>query len=43
VDSGIIEFCQDTISIDGLKKLMPNSKSLFNIYKKIFDDEFEEA
>jgi phosphatidylinositol 4-kinase len=43
VDSGIIEFCQDTISLDGLKKSMPNQKTLSGIYERIFQDEFEEA
>lgn len=41
-DSGIIEFCNDTHSLDYLKKKMPN-KSLREIYELIFQDKFEEA
>lgn len=41
-NSGILEFVADSISIDGLKKFMPN-KSLFEIYNKIFHYDFEEA
>ncbi|CAK67262.1 unnamed protein product (macronuclear) [Paramecium tetraurelia] len=41
--SGILEFCADTISIDGLKKKYPACKSLVHIYKEIFQQDFEEA
>ena len=34
--SGILEFCADTFSIDGLKKKYPACKSLVHIYKEIF-------
>lgn len=34
--SGLLEFCSDTISIDGLKKKYPACKSLMHIYKEIF-------
>ena len=43
IDSGIIEFCQNTVSLDGLKKMFPHSRSLVSIYEQIFSEEFEEA
>ncbi|CAK86727.1 unnamed protein product (macronuclear) [Paramecium tetraurelia] len=42
VDSGILEFCNDTLSMDQLKKTMP-SMNLREIYNSIFGDNFEEA
>lgn len=42
-NSGILEFCADTLSIDGLKKKMPQYQTLYEIYKKVFGSEFEEA
>jgi phosphatidylinositol 4-kinase len=42
-NSGILEFCADTLSVDGLKKKLPQYASLREIYKKVFDNEFEEA
>lgn len=42
-DSGILEFCQDTTSLDQVKKTFTNVKGLHNIYKELFGDEFEEA
>ncbi|CAD8177192.1 unnamed protein product [Paramecium octaurelia] len=42
VDSGILEFCNDTMSMDQLKKSMP-SMTLRDIYNSIFGDNFEEA
>lgn len=41
--SGLLEFCADTISIDGLKKKYPACKSLVHIYKEVFQAEYEEA
>lgn len=41
--SGLLEFCADTISIDGLKKKYPACKSLVQIYKEIFQQDYEEA
>lgn len=43
VDSGILEFCVETMSIDALKKRMIHLKSLNQIYREIFSDSFEEA
>lgn len=42
-DSGILEFCTETISVDGLKKKFSHLKGLNLIYKEIFQDYFEEA
>ena len=42
--SGLLEFLQNTSSIDGIKKKMSStSKSLYLFYKKYFKDTFEEA
>ena len=42
--SGLLEFLENTSSIDGIKKKMAtSSKSLFIFYKKYFKDNFEEA
>ena len=42
--SGLLEFLQNTSSIDGIKKKMvTDSKSLFLFYKKYFKENFEEA
>ena len=41
--SGFLEFCADTLSIDGLKKKFPACKSIVHIYKEIFQTAFEEA
>ena len=42
--SGILEFLQNTCSIDGIKKKMATeSKSLCLFYKKFFKENFEEA
>ena len=42
--SGLLEFLQNTSSIDGIKKKMvTESKSLCLFYKKYFKDNFEEA
>ena len=41
-NSGFLEFCTNTISLDGLKK-KSQSKSLYHFYKKTFGDDFEEA
>jgi phosphatidylinositol 4-kinase len=42
VDSGIIEFCVETMSIDALKKRMIHLKGLKAIYDELYPD-FEEA
>ncbi|CAD8099814.1 unnamed protein product [Paramecium sonneborni] len=42
VDSGILEFCNDTMSLDQLKKSMPQM-TLREIFNSIFGDNFEEA
>ena len=42
--SGLLEFLQNTCSIDGIKKKMvTDSKSLYLFYKKYFKENFEEA
>ena len=42
--SGLLEFLQNTCSIDGIKKKMViDSKSLYLFYKKYFKENFEEA
>ena len=42
--SGLLEFLQNTSSIDGIKKKMVTSKkSLYSFYKKYFKEHFEEA
>ncbi len=42
--SGLLEFLQNTSSIDGIKKKMvTKKKSLFLFYKKYFKENFEEA
>ena len=42
--SGLLEFLQNTCSIDGIKKKMAtDSKSLYIFYKKYFKENFEEA
>ena len=43
-NSGLLEFLQNTSSIDGIKKKMQTeSKSLYLFYKKYFKENFEEA
>lgn len=42
-NSGILEFCCDTLSVDGLKKKMPQFKNIVEIYKSVFGPGFEEA
>jgi phosphatidylinositol 4-kinase len=42
VDSGILEFCNDTISMDQLKKCLPG-QTLQQIYRNLFGDNYEEA
>lgn len=42
VDSGILEFCVETMSVDALKKRMIHVKGLRKIYEEVFPD-FEEA
>jgi len=34
--SGILEFCNDTISLDGLKKKMSHLKNLADMYREMF-------
>ena len=42
--SGLLEFLQNTCSVDGIKKKMiTDSKSLYLFYKKYFKENFEEA
>jgi phosphatidylinositol 4-kinase len=41
--SGILEFCTDTLSIDGLKKKMSTFKTLNDIYRTVFSNNFAEA
>ncbi len=42
-NSGFIEFIPNTLSIDYIKKNVPNYKTLFDFYKIVFNDYFEEA
>lgn len=39
--SGILEFCTDTLSIDGLKKKMSTLKTLNDIYRSVFASNFD--
>jgi len=41
--SGVLEFCTDTLSIDGLKKKMATFKTLNDIYRSVFSNNFAEA
>ena len=41
--SGILEFCTDTLSIDGLKKKMSTLKTLNDIYRTVFAADFDKA